>query len=63
MNKNNKTKLNARDNKNKKYKIITICNSLLYRKKLADDLPRLYYRVFQISYLEENNIWEFTLAI
>lgn len=41
---------------NKEYKVMTICDILVYNVKLKDYLPSIYYLVLWKSYLEEENI-------
>lgn len=51
----NVTELNN-GNKGKKFKIETICDSAVHAKESAGHLPKLYYLVFEKSYLKEKNI-------
>ena len=56
MDKNHAIKLNAIDNKSKKYKIAIICNNAVFARKSVDYLLGLYYLVSWKSYLEKKNI-------
>ena len=47
VDKNNTTKLDAKNDKSKKYKVEEICNSVVYTKvSESGHLPGLYYLVF-----------------
>lgn len=45
MNKNNMIKLDVYNSQNRKYKMKTIQNSLIYKKKLKNYLSKLFYLI------------------
>ena len=47
----------------KKYKVDSIRDSVVYAKKLAGQIQRLYYLVLWKGYPQEKNTWVSTLAI
>ena len=60
----NKTDLDAGNDKDGEYEVETICDIAVYaRESESGYLPRLYYLVSGKSCLEEENTWKPALAI
>lgn len=58
LNRNNVKKLDASNNKGKKYKIEAIWDSVVYKKELDwGHLAKLYYLIYLKKYFREKNTW------
>ena len=59
----NQLKFKFEISNNEKYKVDGYLNNIVYTKKLAKQLLKLYYQVLQKSYSKKENIWELVLNI
>lgn len=58
------TQLKFELNDNEEYEVKGIQDSAIYAKKLeAGHLPKLYYLVFEKSYLKEKDTWKLSLVV